>query len=73
MTSLPEIEAAAAELTLEEKQELIRFLTASLREAGVDPESARLVEDRGDLLLAAPAGAPRMTPKTVKEILGDWP
>lgn len=73
MRSLLEIEAAADTLTVEEKQELLRFLAASLRDSGVSPEGARLVAQEGDLLLEAPPGAPPMTPETVREILGEWP
>jgi hypothetical protein len=73
MSSLLEIEAAANALPVEQKQLLLRFLTASLRESGVFSVGASLTKDGGDVLLTAPAGAPPMTPETVREILEDWP
>lgn len=74
MSTLPEIEAAAEALRPEEKEQLIRFLSARLpRDAG-DGRRARLVHGpQGTLLLEAPPDAPPMTTESVKRILEDFP
>lgn len=41
MSTLEEIEAAAEALSLEQKQELLLFIAAKLRAAGVNPPPAR--------------------------------
>lgn len=74
MSTLAEIESAAEALPLEQKEELVRFLTARLRPAEPSTRRARLVEGPdGTLLLEAPPGAPPMTPETIKKMLEDFP
>ena len=73
MSTLAEIEAAAEALPPEQKEELIRFLTARTRQAGSKAGKARLIRRGDDLLLEAPPGAPPMTPENVKRMLEDWP
>ena len=71
MDTLAEIEAAAQALPVEQKEELIRFVSNSLRQAG--ESGARLVREGDDVLLEAPPGAPPMIPENVKRMLEDWP
>ena len=73
MNTLAEIEAAAESLPPEQKEELLRFLTARVHVAGEEPHKARLVRRDNDVLLEAPPGAPPMTPENVKRMLEDWP
>lgn len=74
MSNLLEIEAASEALPSEQKEELIRFLTARLRPVEKSARGARLVEGpNGTLLLEAPPSAPRMTTETVKRMLEDFP
>ena len=73
MSTLIEIEAASEALPPEQKEELVRFLTARLRAADLQPRKARLVRDADDVLLEAAPGAPPMTPESVKRMLEDWP
>ena len=73
MSTLLEIEYAAEALPTEEKEELVRFLTARLRPSVPQPRKARLVREGNDVLLEAPPGAPPMTTENVKRILEDWP
>lgn len=73
MTTLAEIEAAAEELPPEQKEELLRFLTARIRGSNKQPRKARLVRQGGDALLEAQPDAPPMTPENVKRMLEDWP
>jgi hypothetical protein len=73
MSKLLEIEAAAEALPPEQKEELVRFLTARLRPMEPEPRKARLVREGDDVLLEAPPGAPPMTPENVRRILQDWP
>lgn len=73
MNTLAEIEAAAESLPPEQKQELRRFLTESLRASAETPSKARLVRRNGDVLLEAPPGAPSMTPENVRSMLEEWP
>jgi hypothetical protein len=73
VSTLLEIEAAAAALPPEQKEELLRFLTARLRPSGPQPPKARLVREGDDVLLEAPPGAPPMTTRIVKRMLEDWP
>jgi hypothetical protein len=74
MSTLLEIEAAAEALLPQQKEELLRFLAASLRAVEQSGHRARLVPGpKGTLLLEAPAGAPPMTTQTVKELLEDFP
>ena len=73
MSTLLEIEAAAEALPLEQKEELVRFLTARLRPPDQQPRKARLVRDGDDVFLEAPPGAPPMTTENVKRMLEDWP
>ena len=74
MTTLIEIEAASEALPPEQKEELVRFLTARLRPIEEFRRGARLVEGpNGTLLLEAPPGAPPMTTETVKQMLEDFP
>jgi len=73
MSTLLEIEAAAEALPLEQKEELVRFLTARLRPPDPQPRKARLVRDGDDVFLEAPPGAPPMTTENVKRMLEDWP
>ena len=73
MSTLAEIESAAEALPREQKEQLIRFLTAHLH--AVEPaQKARLVKGPdGTLLLEAPPDAPPMTTDTVKRMLEDFP
>ena len=74
MSTLLEIEAASEALPPEQKEELVRFLTARLRPREKVTRGARLVEGpNGTLLLEAPPGAPPMTTETVKQMLEDFP
>ena len=73
MSTLLEIEAAAEALTAEQKEELVRFLTARLRPAVLPLRKARLVREGDDVFLEAPPGAPPMTTENVKRMLEDWP
>ena len=70
MSTLLEIEAAAEALPAEQKEELVRFLTARLQPSVPQPRKARLVREGDDVLLEAPPGAPPMTPENVKRMLG---
>jgi hypothetical protein len=73
MSTLLEIEAAAEALPAEQKEELVRFLTARLQSTEV-PRRARLVAGpNGTLLLEAPPGAPPMTTENIKRMLEDFP
>ena len=73
MSTLLEIESAAEALPPEQKEELVRFLTARLRSSETQPRKARLVREGDDVLLEAPPGAPPMTTENVKRMLEDWP
>jgi hypothetical protein len=73
MSSLAEIEKAAEALPPEQREELIRFLSARPRLVGSHTGKARTVRTGDDLLLEAPPGAPPMTPENVKRMLEDWP
>jgi hypothetical protein len=73
MSTLAEIEAAAEALPPEQKEELVRFLTARVRPASGPSRKARLVREGDDVFLEAPPGAPPMTPENVKRMLEDWP
>ena len=74
MSKLLEVEAAAEALPREQKEELIRFLTARLRPVEKFTHGARLVAGpNGTLLLEAPPGAPPMTTEAVKQMLEDFP
>jgi hypothetical protein len=74
MSTLLEIEGASEALPPEQKEELVRFLTARLHPMDKFTRRARLVEGpNGTLLLEAPPGAPPMTTKTVKQMLEDFP
>lgn len=73
MSTLLEIEAAAEALPPEQKEELVRFLTARLRPLDPQPRKARLVREGDDVFLEAPPGAPPMTTENVKRMLEDWP
>ena len=73
MNTLAEIEAAAEALSPEQKEELIRFLSARLSLTRTGPRKAQLVREGGDALLEAPPDAPPMTPENVKRMLEDWP
>ena len=73
MSKLLEVEAAAEALPLEQKEELVRFLTARLRPSESQPRKARRVREGDDVLLEAPPGAPPMTTENVKRMLEDWP
>jgi len=68
MNTLAEIEAAAESLPPEQKEELLRFLTARIHVAGEEPYKARLVRRDNDVLLEPP-----MTTENVKRMLEDWP
>jgi hypothetical protein len=73
MTTFAEIETAARKLPPLERERLIRSLLAdapSKRVRGVHARPRRL---GADYLLAAPDGAPLMTPELVKELLEDSP
>jgi hypothetical protein len=72
MNTLAEIEAAAAALPPEQKEELLRFLTAQ-SPFNVPPRQARLIRQGDDALLEAPPGSPPMTPENVKRMLENWP
>jgi hypothetical protein len=72
MSTLREIEAAAEALPPEEKEELVRFLEARLRESA-ERGKARVVRQGNDVLLEASPDAPPMTPENVRRILEDWP
>ena len=69
MSTLIEIEAAAEALPPEQKEELVRFLTARLRPPSPLPQKARLVREGDDAFLEAPPGAPPMTTENVKRML----
>ena len=73
MSTLLEIEAASEALPPEQKEELVRFLTALLRPSDPQPRKARLVREGDDVFLEAPPGAPPMTTENVKRMLEDWP
>ena len=74
MSTLFKIEAASEALPPEQKEELVRFLTARLRPNEKFARGARLVEGpNGTLLLEAPPGAPPMNTETVKQMLEDFP
>ena len=74
MSTLFEIEAATEALRPEQKEQLVRFLTARLRFVEKSARGAMLVEGpNGTLLLEAPQGAPPMTTETVKQMLEDFP
>jgi hypothetical protein len=73
MSQLLEIEKAADALPPEEKEALVRFLTARLGRSTLRSPEARLLRDGDDALLEAPPGAPPMTPENVKRLLQDWP
>jgi hypothetical protein len=74
MSKLLEVEAAADALPPEQKEELVRFLTARLRPREKFARGARLVEGpNGTLLLEAAPGAPPMTTEIVKQMLEDFP
>ena len=73
MSTLIEIEAASEALPPEQKEELVRFLTARLRPSDLQPLKARLVREGDDVFLEAPPGAPPMTTENVKRMLEDWP
>jgi hypothetical protein len=73
MSQLLEIEKAADALPPEEKEALVRFLTARLGQSTLRSPEARLLRDGDDALLEAPPGAPPMTPENVKRLLQDWP
>ena len=69
MSTLLEIEAAAEALSPEQKEELVRFLTARLRPSAPQLQKARLVREGDDVFLEAPPGAPPMTTENVKRML----
>ena len=74
MSTLAEIEAAAAALPPEQKVELIRFLAAGLERAKLTGLGARLVRGPDDiLLLEASPGSPPMTTERVKQLLEEFP
>jgi len=74
MSTLTEIEIAADALPLEQKEELIRFLTTRLHPTQASSRKARLVNGPdGIALLEAPPDAPPMTTETVKRMLEDFP
>ena len=74
MSKLLDVDAAAEALPPEQKEELIRFLTAHLRPSYQVARGARLVDGpSGTLLLEAPPGAPPMTTEAVRQMLEDFP
>lgn len=73
MSTLLEIEAASEALPPEQKEELVRFLTARLQPTVPEARNARLVREGNDVFLEAPPGAPPMTTENVKRMLEDWP
>ncbi|MBE0541141.1 MAG: hypothetical protein IH623_07130 [Verrucomicrobia bacterium] len=73
MSTLAEIAAAAEALPPEQKTELIRFLSARVRQVDSPSRKARLVRQGNDVFLEAPPGAPPMTTENVKRMLEDWP
>ena len=73
MSTLAEIEAAADALPQEQKEELVRFLTARLHPGVLQSRKARLVREGDNVFLEAPPGAPPMTTDIVKRMLEDWP
>jgi uncharacterized membrane protein len=73
MSTLLEIEAASEALPPDQKEELVRFLTARLHSSVPQSHKARLVRDGDDAFLEAPPGAPSMTVENVKRMLEDWP
>ena len=73
MSTLLEIEAASEALPPEQKEELVRFLTARLRPPEAQTRKARLVREDDDVFLEAPPGAPPMTTENVRRMLEDWP
>jgi hypothetical protein len=73
MSTLLEIEAASDALPPEQKEELVRFLTARLRHPETHSRNARLVREGDDVFLEAPPGAPPMTTENIKQMLEDWP
>ena len=73
MSTLLDIEAAAEALPPEQKEELVRFLTARLRLSVPQPRKARLVWEGNDVFLEAHPDAPPMTTENIKRLLEDWP
>ena len=73
MSSLAEIESAAKQLPPAEQRKLVRSLSANLRSASLRKNHATGKPVGSDYLLAAPAGAPVMTPELVKQLLEDSP
>ena len=74
MSTLMEIEAASETLPPEQKEELVRYLTARLRLKEKFTHGAKLAEGPGGtLLLEAAPGAPPMTSATIKQMLEDFP
>jgi hypothetical protein len=73
MSTLLEIEAAAETLPAEQKEELVRFLTARLQPVETQRRARLVAGPDGTLLLEAPPGAPPMTTENVKRMLEDFP
>jgi hypothetical protein len=73
VSTLAKIQAATETLPVEQQEELYRFLGARLHPAPLRSRKAQLVRKGGDMLLAAPSGAPPMTAENVKRMLEDWP
>jgi len=71
MSTLTEIEAAVNALPWDEQMTLLRRMELKIRDAA--PSRGRLVMENGHAVLAAPQGAPAMTPTLVKALLADFP
>ena len=73
MSTLLEIEAAAEALPAEQKEELVRFLTARLQPTEGSRRARLVAGPDGTLLLEAHPDAPPMTTENIKRMLEDFP
>jgi hypothetical protein len=73
MTTLTEIEHAVDSLSREDREELLRFLSRRLRSEESSAQRATVVRNGADVLLAAAADAPPMTPEHVRSLLDNRP
>jgi hypothetical protein len=71
MSTLAEIEAAVNALPEPQQEILLHRLEMKMRARNL--EGGRLVMENGHAVLAAPPGAPAMTPQSVKALLADFP
>ena len=71
MSTLAEIEEAVDSLPQADQVALLRRIESKVR--GATATGGRLVMENGRAVLAAPPGAPAMTPELVKSLLADFP